>query len=772
MVEKIILVFKTHFDIGFTDLAENVIRKYAGSMLREVIETCRATEHLGKLRYVWTMPAWPLWYITSHCDPELKPELDRLINNGQIVWHALPFTSHTDFCAPEEYAQSLQYARELSEKYNKPYSIAGKMTDVPGHGLMLPEVLDQAGIRFLHLGCNEFATPPAVPPIFFWESPAGGRVLTMYSKGGYGTKLLPPKDWEFPVWMALMHTQDNCGPQSAEIITKMVVKAKAAYPNAEIICGTMDDFYNELSKCDLSSVPVIRSDLADTWIHGVGSYPAEIAQLRQNREQARRLHQAYYKHLIDDGDVISGLAELWAQYYESLSLFEEHTWGADVKTWLGPDRVYEKEEFVEARKTAPYLFMEKSWQEQRDRASACSQILERIAEKLSVKTKATVIAKGNLVTSQIGEKLGVENHRYRVTFNKVSGVIESVYDKKLKTVLLQSQDGIGVFTYQYDRYGFNDINEFLRTYGYRFTTWGIQDYGRENYPDCEHEIFRPIFDEYEIQNNRVVFRYHMDESAKHYGDGQRLSISVILPDADDAFEVELNIEQKQATPFVESGSLILPLPRESEYRIGKPCAVIDPSKQIVSCANHALLNVEQHVTAIQKDACLAICPKDTPLVAIGGTGVYDYQREFPQDRAPQLWFNLFNNMWGTNFPQWIEGSFCYRYTLWGVAPEEVFDVPAKAAAAMLGTSEQLPGVPNGMSLVYTQVRDNALYITLRDHSGMVADKLLRLPGWQIQPVDLLHRPFEHAQLDELMFKVRPLALHSFALTKAEAGKVQ
>lgn len=38
---KIILVFKTHFDIRFTDLASNVIDQYAGSMLEQVIETCK-----------------------------------------------------------------------------------------------------------------------------------------------------------------------------------------------------------------------------------------------------------------------------------------------------------------------------------------------------------------------------------------------------------------------------------------------------------------------------------------------------------------------------------------------------------------------------------------------------------------------------------------------------------------------------------------------------------------------------------------------------------
>ena len=44
---KIILVFKTHFDIGFTDLASNVIDQYAGSMLEQVIETCKGTQKLG-----------------------------------------------------------------------------------------------------------------------------------------------------------------------------------------------------------------------------------------------------------------------------------------------------------------------------------------------------------------------------------------------------------------------------------------------------------------------------------------------------------------------------------------------------------------------------------------------------------------------------------------------------------------------------------------------------------------------------------------------------
>lgn len=248
---------------------------------------------------------------------------------------------------------------------------------------MLPDLLDQAGIRFLHLGCNEFAAPPMVPPLFFWQGPGGGRVLTMYSRGGYGTGLLPPENWPFPVWMALMHTHDNCGPQSAEIILQMAETARAAYPQAEIVCGSMDDFYRELAKCDLSGLPVVDKDLADTWIHGIGSYPAEISQMRENRERARRLHRACFTRLLQGKAPLSGLAPLWEQYYEAVCLFAEHTWGADVKTWLGPDRVYEKSDFLAARDTEPCRFVEQSWQEQRRRAEESRPLMLRYRRRRS-----------------------------------------------------------------------------------------------------------------------------------------------------------------------------------------------------------------------------------------------------------------------------------------------------------------------------------------------------------------------------------------------------
>ncbi len=41
-IDTVHVVFKTHLDIGFTDLAENVVSKYVNEFIPKAIETARA----------------------------------------------------------------------------------------------------------------------------------------------------------------------------------------------------------------------------------------------------------------------------------------------------------------------------------------------------------------------------------------------------------------------------------------------------------------------------------------------------------------------------------------------------------------------------------------------------------------------------------------------------------------------------------------------------------------------------------------------------------
>ena len=132
--------------------------------------TCRQTSALGDLKYVWTMPSWPLTVMQK--SREHRRDLDDLIQRGQIAWHALPYTFHIDFSGPEDIIHSLHYAAELSEAYKKPLPISAKMTDVPGHGRILPTILAGAGIRF-----SIWAAMPSLPRRMF-PCCSSGKVLT------------------------------------------------------------------------------------------------------------------------------------------------------------------------------------------------------------------------------------------------------------------------------------------------------------------------------------------------------------------------------------------------------------------------------------------------------------------------------------------------------------------------------------------------------------------------------------------------------------------
>lgn len=872
--KKIILVFKTHFDIGFTDLASNVTDRYAKEMLREVIATCKGTQDMGKLKYVWTMPAWPLMYIVKNCDPMLKKELDALIESGQVVWHALPFTTHTDFCSQKEYLEGLRYSRQLAEMYHKPCPIAAKMTDVPGHSIMLPDLLAQAGIRFLHLGCNEFAAPPQVPFLFYWQAPGGRRVLTMYSKGGYGTGLMPPDNWRYPVWMALMHTHDNMGPQSAEAIRNMAQEIRQSCPDAEVVCGSMDDFYRELEKCDLSDVPVMSQDMADTWIHGVGAYPCEVATVRRGRRQMEGLQALWLSGWLHEQEKNGSggkkhedpayenqeresREQLLERYYEELALFEEHTWGADVKTWLGADRVYGKKDFLKAKKTKPYRFMEESWEEQRDRARQSEALLQRLSslqepvcrqngqrqfwlfhgssipytgwvrlpkewegknvraggedlscerigedwccyvtdlpgfvsvpivklsdtEELFTGSRLPSPESGKLMVSESGDETGqliVENHRYRLYFYGKTGVITQLWDKKLKCSLLKQNGKNGIFSYQYDKYGYDDINEYLRQYGYHFTVWGIQDYGRENYPFCEHEAFTPSFDRYELDGNTIRFYYgkeeELSESAKRYGDAARTELEITLPAVGEEIFLALHLKNKQESPFVESGSFLFPLGEERmSYRMQKGGALLDPKKDIADKANHSLYCLENGMAALGKHAGICLKTYDAPLVALGGTGIYRFVPVFEESEKPCIYVNLFNNMWGTNFPQWLGGDMSFHFSLSGVRTEE-----EKGLMQLLGMTrdavritendfrEPMIRLPEGMKLIGVQTDQESILVQLADLSGETSERCFTVKGCLITPVDLYGRAEGETVQESCVFKAAAYGVQNFCLKR-------
>ena len=369
--KTIYLVFKTHFDIGFTELAADLIKRWDTRMFPDLIKTCEATRELSDGgKYVWTMPAWPLYrYLNKFTsNKETADKTKSLIRNNQIEWHVLPFTTYTEFCGLEEYIRGLYFSKKLSDEFGK-WPVTAKMTDVVGYTWILPSILAKAGVKFLHLGPNQACKLPDIPELFFWEGPDGDRVLVFYNKaGGYGSSLLPPAEWKYPVWLALMQTNDNLGPQGTDDIKYILDEINEYAPGTEVIIGSMDDFYKALSNYSMEDIPVVRGDIADTWIHGTGTMPEVVGKLRNLRhtlnDTEKILSLGLLSGLFDDGKKAKKFKKNIDDAYENCILFGEHTWGLttfgtkDMKT----ERYYKK---IDLRKNGDIERFEASWDEHR-----------------------------------------------------------------------------------------------------------------------------------------------------------------------------------------------------------------------------------------------------------------------------------------------------------------------------------------------------------------------------------------------------------------------
>jgi alpha-mannosidase len=221
--------------------------------------------------------------------------------------------------------RGMTFSADLARENGLPLPRAAKMTDVPEHTWVLPTLLKHAGVDFMHIGCNGGSKPMQVPPLFWWEGPDGSRLLTFYSPQ-YGTQLLPPKDWPYHTWLALIMTSDNQGPPAAATVDKLLQQAAKDLPGVKIKFGRLEDFGSAILAEQNKNIPVVRGDMPDTWIHGFESMPVET-KLGCDVRPLEGAVALLDTELRAAGVSSAPLAQPLATAYENSLLFSEHTFG-------------------------------------------------------------------------------------------------------------------------------------------------------------------------------------------------------------------------------------------------------------------------------------------------------------------------------------------------------------------------------------------------------------------------------------------------------------
>jgi hypothetical protein len=206
---RIHVLFKTHLDIGFTAPAREVVRAYAEEFIPGAILMARALrEEHGERRFIWTTGSWLIHHALETGRGRRRRDLEAAIEAGDIRWHGLPFTTHTEVMDAPLFRAGLGLSRELDARFGVT-TRAAKMTDVPGHTRAMVPLLAEAGIEFLHIGVNPASRAPGVPEAFRWRHEDGAELRVVYSKSGYGDLARAPGCDEA---LYFAHTGDNHGP--------------------------------------------------------------------------------------------------------------------------------------------------------------------------------------------------------------------------------------------------------------------------------------------------------------------------------------------------------------------------------------------------------------------------------------------------------------------------------------------------------------------------------------------------------------------------------
>ena len=627
-IKEVRVVFKTHLDVGFTNLASKVVEQYFEQFIPNVFS-------LKSENFSWTVGSWLIHEFLRKSDAEAVRKMEEAINNGRICWHAFPFTAYTEFMDRELLEYGLSLSKSLDQRFGKK-TTAAKMTDVPGHTKAIIESLAKNGIKFLHLSKNPACIAPDVPQMFRWRDDAGNEIVVMYDKT-YDSEICEIPGTNKAV--LLSYTNDNLGPPPLESIENLFVDLQKRFPNAKIVASDLNAI-GEIACSIAHTLPIVTEEMGDTWIHGVGVDPRNVSNYRAML-RLRKNFSDEDREKANDG----------------ILLVSEHTWGVDEKSYLKDHGNFIRTEFEAARKTPIYKFMEESWQEQRDyitntvnslSESAKRQAKEAISE---YKTDMPDLTKFEKISDPFSP---FSCGSYNLAFNGQGAICLL---EKGETVLAD-QNHLW-FAPMYEVFGNEDYDSFIQQYTTSQPDWAIEDLTKVGMGSANKkrlEALPELMGVYQKENVIVAVMEMLGDVHEKFGAPKTMTTTFEF--FDNELKVDFAWYNKPANRVAEAIWLGVCL-KENNLLLNKIGQWIDPLT-VVKNGSRAL-----HAVGCGsgiKAGKISIETLDSALVAPGETSLLNFDNAQP-DLEKGLHFNLYNNIWGTNFSMWYDEDARFRFII-------------------------------------------------------------------------------------------------------------
>lgn len=635
-ITKVHIIFKTHLDIGFTDLSSVVERNYIRNFIPRAMEVAeQLRKENGEARYVWTTGSWLVQSYLEQATPEQRANFEEAIRQGDIVWNAMPYTVESESMNRDLYKTLLNLSKKLDRRFGR-HTVGAKMTDVPGHTQAIVPLLASAGIQFLHIGVNPASQVPHVPSLCRWRGTDGNEIILMYQED-YGTESVLP---DGHTAVAFAFTGDNHGPHTAERVKQIFDGLRRKYPDAELCASTLNDVAEAVIGMK-EKLPIVTQEIGDTWIYGYGSSPLRMAAFRA----LGRL----YSQWIATGKLNPESDEAIA-FAVRIGLIAEHTWGIDVKTHLHNWDKYDVDKFRAARTTTAFQKAEASWQELTDNMKMAIACLPETLQEEAYQT----------LESTLNPPRPAAPKKAKKGETLKSGLVSS--EGALHLQQGKAHMKAGVLAYQ--SFSMTEYQRFFKNYMTHPYGWAFQDFGK---PGLEQSQAKSVSREFHVAAYEIKRKQgeldldirtddgHIDRHVIPSG----IRNSYRLLSKEKAVEWTVTLTDVPANRLPEAYWFSFYPEEVTGIEVEKTGEMINVMN-VVEGGNRQMHGIDRYVIIHTRTGKWRISSPDALLVAIGQRDLLNYSETQP-DLSGGIHFCLYNNTWGTNFSQWFEGTVQYRF---------------------------------------------------------------------------------------------------------------
>ena len=285
---------KTHL-VGYAHLDPVWLWRWADGF-SEVVATFRSA--LDRMKefsdYIFTCPGACYYVWVEKYYPDMFEEIRQRVQEKRWIlvggWWIQP---DCNLAAGESYVrQSLYSQRYYLEKFGVMCD-TGYNSDSFGHSGMLPQILQKSGMKyyvFMRPGDQEKEN---IPPVFYWQSPDGSRVLTQKIPIAYNINNVEYFDERFIATAKLGQAHDvdlplyygvgnHGGGPTINQLTE-IERQRAIYGPERLIYSSPSQ---HLADVDGGEYPIVAEDLQ---IHAIGCYSTFLKIKKLNRLAENRL---------------------------------------------------------------------------------------------------------------------------------------------------------------------------------------------------------------------------------------------------------------------------------------------------------------------------------------------------------------------------------------------------------------------------------------------------------------------------------------------------